>query len=47
MRPAGLPDGLSVADLSLVPESQGLPTMETTAAIALRVARRILAGSGD
>jgi choline dehydrogenase-like flavoprotein len=47
MRPAGLPDGLWVADLSLVPESQGLPTMETTAAIALRVARRILAGSGD
>ena len=43
MRPAGLPDGLWVADLSLVPESQGLPTMETTAAIALRVARRIFA----
>lgn len=46
MRPASLPDGLWVADLSLVPESQGLPTMETTAAIALRVARRIIAGSG-
>jgi choline dehydrogenase-like flavoprotein len=43
MRPAGLPGGLWVADLSLVPESQGLPTMETTAAIALRVARRIIA----
>jgi choline dehydrogenase-like flavoprotein len=43
MRPAGLPDGLWVADLSLVPESQGLPTMETTAAIALRVTRRALA----
>jgi choline dehydrogenase-like flavoprotein len=46
MRPASLPDGLWVVDLSLVPESQGLPTMETTAAIALRVARRIIAGSG-
>jgi choline dehydrogenase-like flavoprotein len=43
MRPSGLPDGLWVADLSLVPEAQGLPTMEITAAIALRVARRILA----
>jgi len=41
MRPAGLPEGLWVADLSLVPQSQGLPTMATTAAIALRVARRI------
>lgn len=46
MRPAVLPDGLWVADLSLVPESQGLPTMETTAAIALRVARHIIADSG-
>ncbi|MGD9675907.1 MAG: FAD-dependent oxidoreductase, partial [Candidatus Bipolaricaulia bacterium] len=43
MRPSALPTGLWVADLSLIPESQGLPTMETTAAIALRVARRILA----
>jgi choline dehydrogenase-like flavoprotein len=43
MRPAELPNGLWIADLSLVPESQGLPTMETTAAIALRVARRIVA----
>lgn len=43
MRPTGLPKGVWVADLSLVPESQGLPTMETTAAIALRVARRIIA----
>jgi choline dehydrogenase-like flavoprotein len=42
MRPAGLPDGLWVADLSLVPTSQGLPTMATTAAIALRVARRLM-----
>jgi choline dehydrogenase-like flavoprotein len=46
MRPAGLPDGLWVADLSLVPESQGLPTMETTAAIAMRVARHVIADSG-
>lgn len=41
MRPAGLPAGLWVADLSVVAESQGLPTMATTAAIALRVARRV------
>ena len=41
MRPAGLPDGLWVADLSLLPQSQGLPTILTTAALALRVARRI------
>jgi len=41
MHPAALPDGLWVADLSLVPVSQGLPTMATTAAIALRVARRV------
>jgi len=41
MCPAMLPDGLWVADLSLLPQSQGLPTMLTTAALALRVARRI------
>ncbi len=41
MRPAALPDGLWVADLSLLPQSQGLPTILTTAALALRVARRI------
>jgi choline dehydrogenase-like flavoprotein len=41
MRPSWLPKGLWVADLSLVPMSQGLPTMLTTMAIALRVARRI------
>ncbi len=46
MHPAALPAGLWVADLSLVPESQGLPTMATTAAMALRVARRIAPG-GD
>lgn len=43
MHPAVLPDGLWVADLSLVPESQGLPTMATAAAVAMRVARRVLA----
>jgi choline dehydrogenase-like flavoprotein len=43
MRPTGLPEGLWVADLSLLPRSQGLPTILTTAALALRVARRILA----
>jgi len=41
MRPSWLPDGLWVADLSLVPRSQGLPTMLLTAAVALRVARTI------
>jgi hypothetical protein len=43
MHPPTLPDGLWVADLSLLPQSQGLPTMETTAALALRVARRVAA----
>jgi len=41
MRSSWLPDGLWVADLSLVPRSQGLPTMLLTAAVALRVARTI------
>jgi choline dehydrogenase-like flavoprotein len=41
MHPSWLPDDLWVADLSLLPHSQGLPTMLTTAAIALRVAKRI------
>lgn len=41
MRPAALPAGLWVADLSLLPQSQGMPTILTTAALALRVARRI------
>jgi len=42
MHPSRLPDGLWVADLSLAPRSQGMPTMLTAAALALRVARRIL-----
>jgi len=41
MRPPWLPDGLWVADLSLVPRSSGLPTMLLTAALAMRVARTI------
>ena len=42
MRPSWLPGGLWVADLSLAPSSQGLPTILLTAALALRVARNIL-----
>jgi choline dehydrogenase-like flavoprotein len=41
MHPSVLPEGLWVADLSLLPRSQGLPTMLTTAALALRVSRRV------
>jgi choline dehydrogenase-like flavoprotein len=36
-----LPKDLWVADLSLMPRSQGLPTMLTASALALRVAKRI------
>lgn len=42
MKPSWLPEGLWVADLSLAPRSQGLPTILLTAAMALRVARKIL-----
>jgi choline dehydrogenase-like flavoprotein len=41
MHPSWLPDDLWVADLSLLPRSQGLPTMLTAAALALRVVKRI------
>jgi choline dehydrogenase-like flavoprotein len=41
MHPLWLPKDLWVADLSLLPHSQGLPTMLTAAALALRVAKRI------
>jgi choline dehydrogenase-like flavoprotein len=41
MHPSILPEGLWVADLSLLPRSQGLPTMLTAAALALRVSRQI------
>ncbi len=42
MHPSTLPKGLWVADLSLMPRSQGLPTMLTASALALRVARKII-----
>jgi hypothetical protein len=42
MHPDTLPEGLWVADLSLMPRSQGLPTMLTAAALALRVSKKIL-----
>lgn len=42
MKPSWLPDGLWVADLSLAPRSQGLPTILLTAALALRVSRKII-----
>ncbi len=41
MHPSWLPQDIWVADLSLMPRSQGLPTMLTAAALSLRVARRI------
>ena len=44
MHPSALPDGLWVADLSLAPGSQGMPTMLTAAALSLRVTRRLLSG---
>jgi choline dehydrogenase-like flavoprotein len=43
MKPSWLPEGLWVADLSLVPRSQGMPTMLLTAALALKVSRKIAA----
>jgi hypothetical protein len=42
MHPAVLPEGIWVADLSLLPRSQGLPTMLTTIALSLRVSKKIL-----
>ncbi len=42
MRPSWLPEGLWVADLSLLPRSQGLPTIMTTMALAMRVARQLV-----
>jgi choline dehydrogenase-like flavoprotein len=41
MKPSWLPEGLWVADLSLSPRSQGLPTILLAAALALRVSRKI------
>ena len=46
MHPSWLPQNLWVADLSLMPRSQGLPTMLTTAALSLRVARKIILEKG-
>ncbi|HML05496.1 MAG TPA: GMC family oxidoreductase N-terminal domain-containing protein [Methanobacterium sp.] len=43
MKPSWLPDGLWVADLSLAPRSQGLPTILLTAAMALKVTKKIIA----
>ncbi len=42
MKPQQLPEGLWVADLSLAPSSQGMPTMLLASALALRVARKML-----
>lgn len=42
MKPSWLPDGLWVADLSLAPRSQGMPTILLAAALALRVSREII-----
>ncbi len=42
MKPSLLPEGLWVADLSLAPHSQGLPTIMLTAALALKVCRNII-----
>jgi len=41
MKPSGLPEGLWVADLSLAPSSQGLPTIMLTSALAMKVCRTI------
>jgi choline dehydrogenase-like flavoprotein len=46
MHPSGLPQNLWVADLSLMPRSQGLPTMLTAAALALKVSRKIVERRG-
>ncbi len=43
MHPGWLPEDLWVADLSLMPRSQGMPTMLTAAALALRVAKHVVA----
>jgi choline dehydrogenase-like flavoprotein len=41
MHPGDLPENLYVADLSLLPQSQGLPTMLTASALAMRVVKTI------
>jgi choline dehydrogenase-like flavoprotein len=47
MHPSWLPRDLWVADLSLLPKSQGLPAMLTTMALSLRVARKIIQEKGE
>lgn len=42
MKPPHLPENLWVADLSLIPTSQGMPTILLTSALALKVARKII-----
>jgi choline dehydrogenase-like flavoprotein len=42
MHPSNLPDNLYVADLSLLPKSQGMPTMLTAAALSMRVTSKII-----
>jgi choline dehydrogenase-like flavoprotein len=46
MHPSQLPENLWVADLSLMPRSQGLPTMLTAMALSLKVARHITGQRG-
>ena len=46
MKPSWLPEGLWVADLSLAPRSQGLPTILLTAALALKVSKEITENKG-
>ncbi len=46
MHPSWLPQNLWVADLSLMPRSQGLPSMLTTSALSLRVTRKIIQQNG-
>ncbi len=41
MKPSILPEGLWVADLSLAPRSQGLPTIMLSSALAMKVCRSI------
>ncbi|WP_048191744.1 GMC family oxidoreductase N-terminal domain-containing protein [Methanobacterium sp. SMA-27] len=41
MKPSGLPEGLWIADLSLAPRSQGLPTIMLTSALAMRVCKTL------
>jgi hypothetical protein len=42
MKPSYLPENLWITDLSLIPTSQGMPTILLTSALALRVTRKII-----